>query len=323
MVVAEIGASHCGSLTRALELVDAAYEAGADAVKLQTWDEMTVCDQAIAAGPWAGRSWRELYEQCKTPWAWHWQIFDRCRQHGMIGFSTPFDVLSVDFLEAQGVSLYKIASFEITDLQLIRKVASTGKPIVISTGLATLEEIAEAVTAARAAGCAGLTLLKCVSAYPAPIEGFNLVTMADLHRHFHCGVGLSDHTAGSVLAVAAVGMGASLIEKHISIDHEGPDGGFASTPEDFACMVANVRAAASAFGQPRYGPSPAEASSLMYRRSLWVTCDTLAGELFTQANVGVLRPAAGLAPHFLEDVIGKRAARDVARGTPIMGDLLA
>jgi pseudaminic acid synthase len=321
-IVAELSASHCGSLQRAIKLVEAAHAAGADAVKLQTWREITVSDAVIENGPWAGRTWRALYDECRTPWEWHVPIFERCHALGMVGFSTPFDEDSVAFLERLKVPLYKVASFEITHLELVRRIAATGKPVILSTGMSTVEEIAEAVTAARAAGCAKLTLLKCVSAYPAPLEDFNLVTMADMFKRFRCSVGLSDHSQGSIAAVAAVGMGASIIEKHITLDGEGPDGGFASTPESFASFVRDVRMAEAAFGAARYGPTTSEATSLFYRRSLWLTRDVHAGEELTAENVGVMRPAAGLAPHFRDDVIGRRASRAAPRGTPVLPDLL-
>lgn len=321
-IVAEIGASHCGSLTRALDLVDAASAAGADAVKLQTWDVMTVSDEVIPDGPWAGRRLADLYADARTPWDWHGPIFARCRELGVIGFSTPFDAASVAFLEMHDAPLYKVASFEITDLELIRCAARTGKHVILSTGMATEDEILAAVLAARAAGAAQVTLLKCVSAYPAPLDGFNLRTMADMARAFGVSVGLSDHTRGSTAAVAATALGATVIEKHITVDGAGPDGGFASTVDEFAAMVREVRAAAAVLGQVSYGPSLAEASSLRFRRSLWATRDIAAGEAFTRENVAALRPVGGLPPDAIERVRRHRSARAVSRGTAITEDLI-
>ena len=317
LIVAEIGASHCGSLGRALELVDAAFYAGADAAKLQTWSEMTAADFTIPSGPWRGRKLAELYEHCRTPWQWHSTIFERARDIGIEVFSTPFDEDSVDFLERLGCPRYKIASFEITHLRLIRHAAATGKPIVISTGMATFEEIEAAVETATTAGAGGITLLKCVSAYPAPPEGFNLITMAAMPHEFGCPSGLSDHTKGSVLAVAATALGAAMIEKHIGIRDEGPDGGFVTEPIEFEAMVAAVHECAAAIGGIAHGPTAAERDSLVFRRSLWVTRDIRAGEQLTGQNMGILRPLGGARPDEWESYLGERVARDVPRGTPV------
>jgi sialic acid synthase SpsE len=270
----------------------------------------------------AGRQLRELYEECKLPWDWHGPIIARCRRLGMVGFSTPFDSASVDFLETLGVPLYKIASFEITDLPLIFRVAATGKPLIISTGMATISEIEEAVRAATIGGCGGLTLLKCVSAYPAPVEDFNLLTMCDMEQRFQCRVGLSDHTAGSAVAVAATALGATVIEKHLSLDREGPDGGFAALPEEFAQMVKEVRLVDASLGVPRYGPLDVERASLQFRRGLWATQDIAPGECFTTENVGILRPAAEMAPSRLAEVLRCCAAAHVSRGTPLSPGLI-
>ena len=306
---------------RYLALVDAAAASGADACKLQTWAEMTVADFVIQSGPWAGRQLRELYEECRTPWEWHAPIFARCRERGLMGFSTPFDGASVDLLASLGCPIYKIASFEVTDLALVRRAAATGKPLIISTGMATEFEIGEAVEVARAECARDITLLKCVSAYPAPAEGFNLRTMVDMRR-FHCDVGLSDHTRGTAVAVAATALGAAVIEKHITLDGAGPDGGFASTVDEFAAMVSEVRTAAAALGTVVYGPTADETSSLMFRRSIWVTRDVAAGERFTAQNLAVLRPALGAAPEHFDRVIGHVATRAAKRGEPFTLDLV-
>lgn len=322
-IVAEMGASHCGSLARALKIIDAAKEAGADAIKLQTWSEMTVCAEPIKSGPWAGRTLVDLYRDCRLPWDWHATIFEHARSLDLGCFSTPFDDESVAFLETLECPVYKIASFEVTHLTLIRRAAATGKPIIISTGMANEQEIENAIDAATTSGAGGITLLKCVSAYPAPVEDFNVITMAHMVERFGCQAGLSDHTRGSAVAIAATALGAAVIEKHVSIDRDGPDGGFVSTPDEFAAFVRDVRAASAAVGGVRYGPLEAEADSLQFRRSLWVTRDVKAGEEFTRENVAILRPQGGLPPDHLDAVIGTRAKRDATRGEPVTSDLVS
>lgn len=324
LIVAEMSASHLGSLERALQIVDAAKEAGANCVKLQTWhaDGMTVCETPLPSGPWAGRSMTDLYRECRTPWEWHATIFDHCRKLGMLCFSAPFDEKSIEFLETLGCPIYKIASPEITHLELIRAAASKGKPLVISTGMATEEEIEAAVETATKAGAAGLTLLKCVSAYPAPLEGFDLMTMAHMAERFGCLVGLSDHTLTTTAAVAATALGASIIERHLSLDREGPDGAFASMPSEFEEMVRAVRAAATVVGGVRYGPNEAERDSLQYRRSLWVVNDISENEVITRDNVAVLRPSGGMEPARLESTLGMRASVALKRGTALTYDVV-
>lgn len=302
--------------------MDAAAQAGADAVKLQTWDVMTVSDHVIRDGPWASTRLADLYERARTPWEWHIPIFERCKERGIHGFSTPFDEASVDFLETLAVPCYKIASFEITHLPLIAKTASTGKPLIISTGMATIEEIEAAVDVATTNGAKGITLLKCVSAYPAAVETFNLITMCDMEVRFGCEVGLSDHTRGSAVAVAATALGAKVIEKHITLSvDQGLDDGFACLPEEFTAMVDSVRAADLCLGQPCYGPSPDEAGSLELRRSIWVTKDIEAGDPLTRDNIAILRPQGGLPPSRLPSLLGTVATRSAARGTPLTADL--
>ena len=323
LIVAEIAASHNGSLSRALEIVDAAYECGADAVKIQTFTPgtMSVDTRPIKSGPWAGKTLPQLYAEAQTPWDWHGDIFERCKKHGMIGFSTPFSTHSVDFLEEFGVEYYKIASFEITDLDLIRYVASKGKPVILSTGMATEDEIQEAVSSAE--NGKKNFLLKCVSAYPASIDCCNLATMSDM-RKYGCGVGLSDHTMGRLAAVVAASLGAEIIEKHLTLRRSdgGPDADFSAEPHEFAAMVRDCRGAARALGEVSYGPTEDERDSLQFRRGLWAVKDIKKGETITRENVKALRPATGLLPSQLEVIENKRVIRDVSHGTMISTDML-
>jgi pseudaminic acid synthase len=322
-IIAELSASHCGSLERAVDLVEVAHASGADAIKLQTWARITMSEEVLEAGPWAGRSLRELYEECRTPWEWHAPLFDRARALGLVGFSTAFDPDSIEFLESLQVPLHKIASFEITDLPLIRCAARTGKPLIISTGMATADEIWDAISCSPDLRRRRITLLRCVSAYPAEASAFNLATMVDMRTRFGCEVGLSDHSHGSAVAAAAAALGASVIEKHITMDTAGPDGHFASMPSDFEAFVQDVRAAAAAMGEVRYGPTSEELAQLGLRRGLWVTRDMRAGDRFSAENVAALRPAKGLVPAHLDTVLGKRAAGAIAAGTPLLGHLIA
>ena len=312
-IVAELSASHCGSVEQALQLIAAAADAGADAVKLQTWHTMTVSDQVIERGPWAGRGMADLYDECRTPWAWHEVIFALASNLGIEAFSTPFDEASVDFLESLGCPRYKIASFEITDLPLIRYVAATGKPIIISTGMATMPEIAAAVRAAKAAP--DVTLLHCVSAYPAQSSDYSLATMLAM-RGMARYVGVSDHTNDSTVGAAAAVLGADVIEKHIGFGM-GPDKDFAPGTAEFRRYVADVRAAAGAVGEVRFGPQGAEVDSLQFRRSVWVTKDVPEGGILTGDNVAVLRPEGGIAPDRISSVIGLRTTRALAHGQPL------
>lgn len=319
-IVAEMGASHNGSLRRAIDIVVAAKECGADAVKTQTWSTMTVDERRITSGPWTGRKLTELYEECRLPWDWHPIITAHARKIGIEWFSTPFDVESVEFLETLGCPRYKIASAEITHLDLIRHVASKGKPVIISTGMATEAEIGDAADAAVEAP--EVTLLKCVASYPATAHGFNLRTMEDM-RDYGCDVGISDHTLGSAVAVAAAALGATVIEKHLSLDRKGPDGGFAAMPDDFARMVSDVRLAVAALGEVKYGPTDSERDTLQFRRSLWITTDVAVGAPITPTNVAVLRPIGGMPPRDLARVHARRAARALRRGEPLTEDMLA
>lgn len=330
-VIAEMSGNHNQSLERALEIVDAAARAGAHALKIQTYtpDTMTIDVNerefhiSDPGSLWAGRSLYELYGEAYTPWEWHRPIFDRARALGMVPFSTPFDETAVDFLESLDVPCYKIASFENTDLPLIRRVAATGKPLIVSTGMATAAELDESVRAARAAGCSDLVLLKCTSTYPATAANTNILTIPHLRALFGCEVGLSDHTMGVGVAVASVALGATVIEKHFTLRRAdgGVDSAFSMEPEEFAQLVVESERAWQAMGRITYGPTEAEKKSLQYRRSLYVVEDVKAGEPLTRQNVRAIRPGLGLPPQHLEQVLGKTVRRDVRRGTAVSWDL--
>ncbi len=329
-LIAEMSGNHNQSLERALDIVAAAARAGAHALKIQTYtpDTMTldldVGEFRVEHPLWGGQSLYRLYQQAYTPWEWHRPLFERARELGMLAFSTPFDETAVDFLEQLDVPAYKIASFENADLPLIRKVAATGKPMIISTGMATLAELDESVRAARAAGCRDLVLLKCTSTYPATPENSNLRTLPHLRELFACEVGLSDHTMGLGAALTSVALGATVIEKHFTLRRAdgGVDATFSLEPEEFAQLRLESERAWAALGQVRYGPSAAEKESLVFRRSLYVVADLRAGEALSPANLRAIRPGLGLAPGFYTTLLGKRVSRDVKRGTPMSWDLL-
>jgi len=331
-IIAEMSGNHNQSLERALAIVDAAAEAGAHAIKLQTYtaDTMTIeaHSGAFTIGDkdslWAGRNLYDLYKEAHTPWEWHAPIMARAKERGLIAFSTPFDETAVDFLEGLGVPAYKIASFENIHLPLIRKVAATGKPIVMSTGMASLAELDEAVTAARDAGCRDLVLLKCTSTYPATPENTNLATIPHLRDMFGCEVGLSDHTMGVGVAVAATALGASVIEKHFTLRRAdgGVDSAFSLEPEELRALVVETSRGAAAMGEVAYGPTEAEKKSLIFRRSLYLVRDVEEGEVLTHDNVRIIRPAGGLPPKAIDIVLGMRTRRKAARGTPLTWDLL-
>jgi len=330
-LIAEMSGNHNQSLERALAIVEAAAKAGADAVKLQTYtaDTMTLDieeGEIFIEDPsslWKGNSIYRLYQQAYTPWEWHEPIFRRCRELGLVAFSTPFDATAVDFLETLNVPAYKIASFENTDIQLIRKVAATGKPLIISTGMATAAELDEAVRAAREAGAKDIVLLKCTSTYPATPENTNLATLPHMAQLFQCQVGLSDHTMGIGVAVASVALGATVIEKHFTLSRAegGVDAAFSMEPEEFRQLAAETERAWRALGTVAYGPAEAEKSSLKHRRSLYAAEDIKAGELFTERNVRAIRPGLGLPTKYMEVIIGKTAKRDIKKGTPITWEL--
>ena len=329
-VIAEMSGNHNQSLDRALAIVEAAAAAGAHALKLQTYtaDTMTIdlgrgeFSITDTASLWNGRTLYDLYDDAHTPWEWHGAIFSRCRDLGMIGFSSPFDDSAVDFLESLHVPCYKIASFENTDLPLIRKVASTGKPMIISTGMATHEELTESVETARAAGCRDLVLLKCTSTYPALPDDTNLRTIPDMQKEFGCQIGLSDHTAGIGAAVASVALGATVIEKHFTLRRAdgGVDSAFSLEPEELQSLVSETERAWRALGEVRYGPTSHEKPSLQYRRSLYVVTDVKAGDPVTRSTVRAIRPGLGLPTRHYESVLGMRFKRDVPRGTPLAWD---
>lgn len=332
-VIAEMSGNHNQSLERALAIVEAAARAGAHGLKLQTYtaDTMTLdLDQGDFRiddpdSLWAGRSLYSLYDEAHTPWEWHVPLFERARALGMVPFSTPFDETAVDFLETLGAPCYKIASFENTDIPLIRRVAATGKPLIISTGMASVADLDETVAAARAAGCRDLVLLKCTSTYPATPKNTNLRTIPHLREMFACQVGLSDHTMGMGAAVASVAMGATVIEKHFTLSRAdgGVDSTFSCEPDEMRMLVAETESAWHAMGSVRYGlQSEGERKSTVFRRSLYAVRDISAGELLTAANVRAIRPGYGLAPKFADTVIGMRAKVDILRGTALRWDLL-
>lgn len=332
-LIAEMSGNHNQSLDRALAIVDAAADAGADAIKLQTYtaDTMTLNVRApgfVIEDPnslWAGRQLYELYDEAHTPWDWHAPIMARAEQRGLHCFSSPFDETAVDFLESLEVPAYKIASFENTDLPLIRKVARTGKPMIVSTGMATAAEIDEAVRTARDAGCSELVLLKCTSTYPATPENTHLRTIANLRETFGCQVGLSDHTMGCGVAVAAVALGATVIEKHFTLRREdgGVDSAFSLEPQEFKQLRVESERAWMAMGQVTYGGTAAEEKSKGFRRTLYIGADVKAGDPLTKSNLRIVRPGFGLAPKHYDSVLGRRLNRDAPAGTPLSWDLLA
>ena len=331
-IVAELSANHHQDFDQAVRLVEAAKEVGADAVKLQTYtaDTITIRSERpefrISGGtPWDDRSLHELYSEAATPWEWQPRLKEVAEKLGLHLFSSPFDPSAVDFLEGMDVPAYKVASFELVDLPLIQKIARTGKPIILSTGMATLEEIEAAVATAREAGATQLALLKCTSAYPASADEMDLRTIPHLAVTLGLPVGLSDHTLGVAVPVAAVALGACIVEKHFTLsrDEPGPDSAFSLEPGEFRTMVEAVRDAERALGEARYGASERERASRAFRRSLYIVQDVKAGELFSVENVRSIRPANGLAPKHLGAVLGRRARRDIRRGEPMSWDLLA
>ena len=330
-IIAELSANHNQDFEQAVQLIKAAKEAGADAIKLQTYtpDTITInCDNKyffIGKGSiWEGKNLYSLYQEAYTPWEWQPKLKEIANDLGMDLFSTPFDKTAVDFLQTMDVPAYKIASFEIVDLPLIQYVASAGKPMIISTGMATLAEIDEAVTAARQAGCREIVLLKCTSGYPALPEEMNLRTIPHMVWAFNVPVGLSDHTLGIAAAVTAVALGACIVEKHFTLSRAvpGPDSAFSLEPHEFKAMVDAIRIAEKALGNVSYAVTKHEAASRIFRRSLFVVKDMKAGELFTPDNVRSIRPGNGMAPKYLDEVMGRRAIRDIVAGTPLSRDLL-
>lgn len=332
-IIAEMSGNHNQSLDRALQIVDAAAAAGAHAIKLQTYTADTItldvregafeiCDRD---SPWHGATLHDLYDKAHTPWEWHEPIIQRARERGLICFSSPFDESAVDFLEGLNAPAYKIASFENIHLPLIRKVAATGKPMIISTGMASLAELDEAVRTARDAGCKSLVLLKCTSTYPASPQNTNILTIPHLRSLFDCEVGLSDHTMGVGVAVAAIAHGATVVEKHFTLRRSdgGVDSTFSLEPDELRTLVVESERAWQSLGKVRYGATRAEQSSLAFRRSLYIAADMEAGETFTAQNLRVVRPGNGMHPRYYEHVLGKRVRRAVKRGTPLDWDLLS
>jgi N-acetylneuraminate synthase len=324
-VIAELSGNHNGDLQRAMRLIEAAADAGADAVKLQTYTADTITidhdgpEFLIRGGLWDGRRLYDLYQEACTPWEWHEALFARGRELGMVVLSSPFDTTAIDFLETLDAPAYKIASFEIIDTPLIRHAAATGKPLIISTGMARRDEIADAVAATRETGDAGLVLLHCTSGYPTPPEDSNLRTIPDLARSFDVVTGLSDHTPGIAVSMAAIALGAAVIEKHVTLARAdgGPDAAFSLEPDELKALVDGCRQAHAALGGVRGDPSPSEAGNLVLRRSLYAVADIGAGETFTGDNVRSIRPGHGLAPKLLPDLLGRRAATAIKRGTAL------
>lgn len=331
-VIAEMSGNHNQSLERALEIVEAAAKTGAHALKIQTYtpDTMTLdLDErefhiSDPKSLWAGTSLYKLYGEAYTPWEWHKPIFDRARELGIIAFSTPFDDTAVDFLESLDVPCYKIASFENTDLPLIRRVAATGKPLIISTGMASIAELDETVKAAREAGCKDLVLLKCTSTYPATPQNTNILTIPHMREMFGCEIGLSDHTMGIGVSVASVAMGATVIEKHFTLNRAdgGVDSTFSMEPAEMSQLVIESERAWQALGKVSYGVTEAEKKSIVFRRSLYIVQDMKAGDVLTSDNLRAIRPGLGLPVKFIEQLLGKRITHNVQRGTPLTWNLL-
>jgi N-acetylneuraminate synthase len=329
-VIAELSGNHNGDIKRALALIDAAKMAGADAVKLQTYtaDTLTIdhggSQFLIEGGLWHGRRLYELYQEAHTPWYWHQPLFDHARRIGITIFSSAFDESAVRFLEGLDVPAYKIASFEAVDLPLLRVIAKTGKPVIISTGITDLAEIAEAVTALREAGCQQLALLHCVSAYPSPAEDMNIRTIPHLAETFDVVSGLSDHTMGTAVSVSAIAQGASIVEKHMTLRRAdgGPDSAFSLEPEEMVRLVEDCRLAYAALGHVSYEREPSERGNVVFRRSLYVVSDVAAGEPLTEGSVRSIRPGYGLAPKHMPAVLGRRAKCAIARGTPLNWNLI-
>jgi len=324
-IVAELSANHNGSLNRALQLIEVAAKSGVNAVKLQTYkpDTMTIdCSAAefqLSDGLWAGKSLYELYEWAYTPWEWHEPLFSKARELGLAAFSTPFDISAIDFLEKLNVPAYKIASFELVDLELIRHAAQTGKPLILSTGIANQEEIGEAIEVANDAGCRELMLMHCISSYPALPSDCHLKTIPDMAMRFGVPVGLSDHTLGTAVAVASVALGACMIEKHFTLNQSGngPDDSFSIEPDDLKLLCQSIKSAWDALGEVNYSLKNGEKAMVKYRRSLYVVRDIKAGGIFTRENIRSIRPGYGLHPRYLNKVVGKISTCDISRGTPL------
>ena len=324
-VIAELSANHNGSIDRAIQIIDAAKACGADAVKIQTYRPDTITlnsdlpDFQISEGLWKGRTLYDLYEWAHTPWEWHKPLFDHAKQIGITIFSSPFDPTAVDLLESLGAPAYKVASFEVVDLPLIRYIAATGKPMIISTGMADADEIGEAVEAARSGGCKELVLLHCVSGYPAPAEDYNLHTLTDMADRFDVSIGLSDHTLDNTTAIASVALGASVIEKHFTLDRAGggPDDSFSLEPSEFTALCRDAKTVSEALGKVDYGRKSSEEGNVKFRRSLYYVSDLKQGQVITKTDIRSVRPGYGAAPKYYDDVIGKTVTEDVSKNTPV------
>ena len=324
-IIAELSANHNGNLEKALRLIELAKQAGADAVKLQTYTPDTITlnsqteDFIVHGGLWDGRTLYDLYQEAHTPWEWHRPLFEHAKKLGITIFSSPFDNTAIDLLEDLNAPAYKIASFEAVDLPLIKYAASTGKPLIISTGMADAEEIQEAIDAAYSAGCKELAILHCVSGYPAPASDYNLATIQDMQTRFGVPVGLSDHTLDNTTAIAAVALGACIIEKHFTLDRQGggPDDSFSLEPADLAALCRDSKTAWQALGRVDYGRKSSEQGNVKFRRSLYFVKDLAAGEIITPDSVRSVRPGFGIAPKFLDHILGKRLNQSVEKNTPV------
>lgn len=324
-VIAEMSANHNGDLGKAFKIIEEAKKAGADALKIQTYTPDTITINSagdeflIEGGLWDGRTLYELYQEAHMPWEWHKPIFEHAHKLDITIFSSPFDHTAVDLLEDLNAPAYKIASFEAVDLELIRYAASTKKPMIISTGLANLEEIEIAINTAKDAGCNELAILHCVSGYPAPAQDYNLLTIPDLIQRFNIVTGLSDHTLGNVTAIASVALGASIIEKHFTLDREGggPDDSFSLTPPELSDLCLSAHTAWDALGEVDYSCKSSEKANIKFRRSLYVVENINAGDFFTERNLRSIRPGFGLAPKFFSEVIGKKSSTDIKKGTAL------
>lgn len=329
-IIAELSANHNGKIEKALQAIEVAAQCGVDAIKIQSYtaDTMTIdCNQAdfqITDGLWDGYKLYDLYKWAQTPFEWHQQLFDKAKEVGITLFSTPFDETAVELLEQLDAPAYKLASFEITDLPLIKRIAQTGKPMIISTGMADLAEISEAVTTAKENGCKQLVVLHCISAYPAPIEQANLATIADIANKFDVISGLSDHTLGTVVSVTSIALGASLIEKHFTLDRadKGPDAEFSLEPDEFKRLVEETKAAHQAIGVAGYERKPVEQSSMKFRRSLYFIKDIKQGEIITEQHIKRIRPGFGLAPKHYQQLLGKKVNQNIYRGTATSWELV-
>ncbi|WP_217543371.1 pseudaminic acid synthase [Vibrio metschnikovii] len=329
-IIAELSANHNGDIQRAFQIMEEAKKAGADAIKLQTYTHETItidCENEefqIKGGLWDGQTLYELYKGAHMPWEWHKPLFEKAQELGITIFSSPFDFSAVDLLEKLDAPAYKIASFELVDLPLIKHVAQTGKPMIMSTGMANEEEIAEAIQTARENGCKELVVLHCVSGYPAPAEQYNLRTIADMAERFNVLSGLSDHTIDNATAVASVALGACLIEKHVTLDRNGggPDDSFSLEPHELQALCKDAKTAWAALGKVNYKRTEAEKGNVKFRRSLYIVKDIKAGEVLTEDHVRSIRPGFGLAPKFYDEVIGKIVKVDISRGTPLSFELI-